>query len=492
MAPKVEAPHFRVAVIGAGFSGVAAGVALKADGIEDFVILERAADVGGVWRDNTYPGVACDIPSQLYSFSHAPNSQWERTFARGGQIHGYIQSVVAEHGLEAYLRFGQELLDASWDEVARRWRVSTTDLELTADVVVDACGPLTEPQIPDIPGLDNFPGTVFHSARWNHDHDLSGERVAVVGTGASAIQFVPEIQPRVGRLTVFQRTPGWVIPRIDRKVGALERRVRRLLPGSSRLQRLVQFLLRDGFHYRMIKRGRIVSPLIARIARLHLRRQVRDPELRAKLTPDFEVGCKRVLITNAWYRALSKPNVDVIASGVREVRGSTVIASDGTECEVDTIILGTGFEVLPPPISERIHGRGDRALADVWRESLRHYRAVEVAGFPNYFRLAGLGCGLGHGSLVFQIESQTAYLRDALRTMEREGLATVEVSAQAQEDYMEFARAEVNKTVWVHGGCTSWYQDSSGDATGMWPQSMWSYRRLMASFDPADHELVAA
>jgi len=484
--------HVRAAVIGAGLSGVAAGIALKDDGIEDFVILERAADVGGVWRDNTYPGAACDIPSQLYSYSHTPNSQWEHTFARGGQIHGYIRGVVSDHGLDAQLRLGQELLNASWDDDAQRWSIATTDLELTADVLIDAAGPLTEPQIPDIPGLDSFPGTIFHSARWNHDHDLSGQRVAVVGTGASSIQFVPEIQPQVGALTVFQRTPGWVIPRFDRRIGALERRVRRVLPGSSRVQRLVQFLVRDGLHYRMIRRNRVFRTLIETVARRHLRSQVSDPELRAKLTPDFEVGCKRVLVSNDWYRALAQPNVDVVSAGVREVRGNVVVGSDGSECEVDTIILGTGFEVVPPPITELIHGRDERSLADVWRQSLSQYRAVEIAGFPNYFRLAGVGCGLGHGSLIFMIEAQTGYLRDALRTMQREGITSVEVSAQAQEQYMAFARADVNRTVWALGGCMSWYQDDSGAATSMWPRSMWSYRRMMASFDPSHHVLRSA
>jgi cation diffusion facilitator CzcD-associated flavoprotein CzcO len=491
MTDRIETPHVRVAVIGAGLSGVAAGVALKEEGIEDFVILERAGGVGGVWRDNTYPGVACDIPSQLYSYRDRPNSQWEHTFARGAQIHDYIRGVAADNDLDGHLRLGQDLLNASWKDERQRWSISTTDLELEADVLIDAAGPLTEPQIPDIPGLDGFTGTIFHSARWNHEHDLSGERVAVVGTGASSIQFVPEIQPQVDRLTVFQRTPGWTLPRFDRPIGALERRLRRLVPGSSRVQRALQFGVRDGLHYRMIRRNRAFRKAAEAVARLQLRRQVRDPELRDKLTPDFEIGCKRVLVSNDWYRALAQANVDVVASGVREVRGNTVIASDGSACEVDTIVLGTGFEVVPPPVTELIHGRDERSLADTWRTSLSQYRAVEIAGFPNLFRLSGVGCGLGHGSLIFQIESQTAYLRDALRTMSERGLASVEVSQEAQDDYMAFVRAEVGRTVWALGGCTSWYQDASGAATAMWPRSMWSYRRLMASFDPSHHHLRA-
>jgi cation diffusion facilitator CzcD-associated flavoprotein CzcO len=488
----VEVEHVRVAVIGAGLAGVAAGVALKNEGIEDFVILERADDVGGVWRANTYPGVACDIPSHLYSYSYAPSAEWRHTFARGSQIHSYIRSIATDNGLTGHVRLGQELLDASWDDELRRWAITTTDLELTTDILVDATGPLTEPQIPDIEGLAGFDGTIFHSARWDHDHDLGGERVAVVGTGASSIQLVPEIQRRAEQVTVFQRTPGWVIPRFDRATTAAERGVLRLIPSAARLQRLVQFLVRDGLHYRLIRRNRTVRAIIEGIARAHLRRHVRDPELRAKLTPDFEIGCKRILISNDWYPALAEPNVEVVAGGVREIRGRTIIASDGSEHEVDTIILGTGFEVMPPPVTERITGREQRSLAEVWRGALRHYRAVEVAGFPNYFRLAGVGCGLGHGSMIFQIESQTAYLRDVLRAMARHDASSVEVSQQAQDEYMRFAAADVGRTVWALGGCKSWYQDEHGEATSMWPRSMWSYRRLMRTFEPADHVIHTA
>ena len=482
-------PHVRAAVIGAGLSGVAAGIALKSDGIEEFVILERAGDVGGVWRQNTYPGVACDVPSHLYSFSYAPNPEWEHTFAGGAEIHGYIRAVAAEHGLQTQLRFGQDLLDASWDDDREHWSITTTEFELTADLLIDATGPLTEPQIPEIEGLESFEGTVFHSARWDHGHDLTGERVAVVGTGASSIQFVPEIQPRAAHVTVFQRTPGWVIPRMDRATTALERTLLRRLPGVRRLQRFVQYFVRDGLHYRLIRRNRVFRTIVQGFARAHLRRRVPDPELRAKLMPDFEVACKRILISSDWYPALAQDNVDVVAAGVREVRGRTVIANDGSAHEVDTIIFGTGFEVLAPPVTRRIQGRGGRSLADVWRHGLRHYRAIEVAGFPNYFRLAGAGCGLGHGSLIFMIESQTAWLRDALRTMARRGANTVEVSERAQDDYMRFAAAHAGRTVWALGGCTSWYQDQRGEATVMWPRSMRSYRRLMASFEPADHIL---
>jgi cation diffusion facilitator CzcD-associated flavoprotein CzcO len=412
-----------------------------------------------------------------------------RTFAGGGQIGSYIRAVAAKHAVLDRFQFGQELTSARWDDAAQHWTISTTDLELTANILVDATGPLTKPQLPNIPGLAQFPGTVFHSARWDHGHDLTGERVAVIGTGASSIQFVPEIQPEVGHLTVFQRTPGWVIPRFDRDTTPFERRVLARVPGATRAARLVQFAVRDLLHYRLIRRNRVFRRITEGVSRHHLRRHVADPVLRAKLTPDFEIACKRILISNTWYPALAQPNVDVVASGVREVRGNTVVGMDGSEAQVDTLILGTGFEVLPPPTTELIVGRHGTALADVWRTQLRHYRAVEVSGFPNYFRLAGAGCGIGHGSLVFMIESQTRYLVDALHGMRTHGHTSVEVTERAQGEYMTFLTDDLDNTVWMKGGCQSWYQDDNGQTASMWPKTMWSYRRLLTHFVPADHHL---
>jgi cation diffusion facilitator CzcD-associated flavoprotein CzcO len=489
--PAVAEPqHVRVALIGAGFSGISAGVALKREGIEDFVILERAGEVGGVWRDNSYPGVACDIPSSFYSLSFAPNPEWRHTFSRGGQIAEYSRKVVDDHGVRSHIRFGQDLVDASWDATQQRWTVTTTDLQLTADVLVDGTGVLADPQTPALPGLENFKGKMFHSAQWDHDHDLSGERVAVVGTGASAIQFVPEIQPKAGRLTLFQRTPAWVIPRGDRPTTALERRLFKLFPALQRVQRGVQYAMRELLHYPMIRRRKPAQVILQAIASRHLRRQVTDPELRAKLTPDFEIGCKRILISNDWYRALSQPNVDVVASGVREVRERSVIDSDGAEHAVDTIIFGTGFATTTTEIIQRIHGRDGRSLGQVWDGSPRHYKALSVAGFPNYFRLGGVGCGVGHGSMIFQIESQTSYLIDALKTMEQHGLGSVEVTEAAQDAYVAKVTKDLQGTVWVQGGCSSWYQDKNGEATAMWPNSLTSYRRLTRRFEPADHDLA--
>jgi cation diffusion facilitator CzcD-associated flavoprotein CzcO len=481
--------HVRVALVGAGFSGIAAAVALKRDGVEDFVILERAAEVGGVWRDNSYPGIACDIPSSFYSLAAAPNPDWSHTFARGAQIAQYARDVVDDAGLRRHVRFGEELLDAAWDEASQRWTITTTTLDLTAAVLVDCSGALAEPATPALPGLQTFEGTTFHSALWDHDHDLAGARVAVIGTGASAIQFVPEIQPKVSNVVVFQRTPAWVIPRADRRTTALERRLFRAIPALQRLQRSAQLAVRELLLFPIIRRRRAAQLVLQAIGRTHLRRQVPDRRLRAKLMPNFEIGCKRILISNDWYRALAQPNVDVVSGSVREVRAHSVVDSHGVEHPVDTIIFGTGFAITTPRTIERIRGRNGRSLAEVWNGAPRHFKAIEVAGFPNYFRIGGAGCGVGHGSMIFQIESQTAFLVDALKTLAARDVTSVEVTRAAQDAYVRDVVADLAGTVWMAGGCQSWYQDANGEATTMWPGRLTSYRRQTSHFEPADHHV---
>lgn len=486
---SAAAEHVRVALIGAGFSGIAAALALRRAGVEDFVILERADDVGGVWRDNHYPGIACDVPSSFYSLAAAPNPDWSHSLARGRQIWAYARMVADDAGLRPRIRFGEELQDARWDGDAQRWVLVTTRLSLTADVLVDCAGGLAEPATPALPGLDRFTGRTFHSARWDHTHDLSGQRVAVIGTGASAIQFVPEIQPDVARLVVFQRTPAWVIPRFDRPTTRLERRAFRAVPALQRLQRRGQIAGRELLLYPAIRRRAGARVALQAFGRAHLRRQVRDRGLRAALTPSFEIGCKRILVSNGWYRALAQPNVDLVTAGVREVRERAIVAADGATHPVDTIIFGTGFAVINTKMAERIHGRDGRSLADVWNGAPRHYKAISVAGFPNYFRLGGAGCGVGHGSMIFQVESQVAYLLSALRTMAARGLASVDVAADAQDAYLRRTRADLAETVWMAGGCASWYQDGNGEATTMWPGRLTAYRRLTRRFDAADYEV---
>ncbi|HVE78588.1 MAG TPA: NAD(P)/FAD-dependent oxidoreductase [Gemmatimonadaceae bacterium] len=482
----------RVAIVGAGFSGLCVGSRLRERGEEDYVVLERGESVGGVWRDNTYPGAACDVPSHLYSLSFAPNPGWDRSFSAGGQILRYLESVADELGLGPWISLGEEVLEAAWDDDACRWRITTTRRSLSAEVLVACAGPLTEPVYPDVPGLDRFRGKKTHSARWDHGHDLAGERVAVIGTGASAVQIVPAIQPRVGRLVVFQRTPGWVVPRPEREVSEGEKCMLRAFPALVKLYRLKQFLVRDGLNYRMIRRNPLVRRLFERASRSFLRDKVSDPELRARLTPRYEIGCKRVLITNDFYPALGEPNVELVASGVREIRETSVVAEGGTEREVDTIVFATGFETTQPPIYKRIRGRDGRSIDEVWEGRPRFHRATTVAGFPNFFNVCGPGTGSGHGSMIWKAESQTAYIMDALRVMRERNLASVEPRAGAEDRYMRWVGDDLDETVWARGGCQSWYLDGGGRPTLMWPRTMWGFRRMLRRFDPEHYRLRPA
>jgi cation diffusion facilitator CzcD-associated flavoprotein CzcO len=483
--------HVRVAVIGTGFTGLAAVHALSEAGIEDFVVLERAGEVGGTWRDNSYPGLACDVPSHLYSLSFAPNPEWTRTFASGPEICDYMRKVARTLRMEEVTRFGEELLDASWDQPAQRWRIRTTTLELTAEAIIDGSGPLSEPTRPAIAGLERFAGKIFHSARWDHEHDLAGQRVAVIGTGASAIQIVPAIQPKAGALTVFQRTPGWVMPRLDRTISKTERGLLRAFPALGRVPRWLQYLARDGVMHQLMHR-RWMRKLAQGIARAFLRLSVKDPGLRAKLKPDFQIGCKRILITNQWYPALSQPNVTVETSPIREIGEHAVITADGIEHEVDAVVLATGFHSTDPPIAKRLHGRDGRSLTETWGDSPRAYKGVTTANFPNLFRIGSIGTGTGHISHIVQIESGVRYAVRALLTTQERGLASVEITEAAQTEYARRVHERFRDTVWVTGGCDSWYLDKSGEPSVNWPSTASRYRNWTRRFDIENYHATPA
>ena len=481
--PHRAPQRVRVAIIGAGFSGLGVGIRLREAGIEDFVILERADDLGGTWRDNHYPGCCCDIPSHVYSYSFALNPDWTRGFAPQAEILDYLRRTAERHGVLPHVRFGHEVREAAWDEAAGRWDVETAGGRFSAQFLVAAAGALSDPTYPDIPGLDRFQGTAFHSARWDHDHDLDGERVAVIGTGASAIQFVPQIQPRVGRLHVFQRTPPWVIPRFDHEITRPEHLLLRWIPFAPALVRAVLYWLMEvrviGFRRPAIMR------VADRIARRHLRRQVPDPELRRKLMPDYTMGCKRILIADDYYPALTQPNVEVVTDGIQEVRERSIVTRDGTEREVDTIIFGTGFHVVDAPIAERIRGPRGQTLAEHWNGGLSAYLGTVVAGFPNLFFMTGPNTGLGHNSMVFMIESQINYVLDCLRTLERRGAGRVEVRPEVEKRYNEELQEAMVGTVWTAGHCRSWYLDDTGRNTTLWPGYSFDFRRRTRRFDPS-------
>jgi cation diffusion facilitator CzcD-associated flavoprotein CzcO len=477
-----------IAVVGTGFSGIAMAVRLKRSGRDDFVVLERARDVGGTWRENTYPGCRCDVPSHVYSFSFAPNPGWSSTFSPQEEIREYIEWVAADHGVLPHVRFGCEVEEASWDPEARRWRLRTSSGPLAARVLVAGSGPLHEPKLPAIPGLAQFEGTVFHSAAWDHDHDLAGERVAVIGTGASAIQFVPQIQPRVERLHLFQRTPAWIMPRADRPLTRVERWLFRRFPGLQRAVRGSVYWARELFAIPMLRVA--LAPLLRVIGKRHLSRQVPDPELRAKLTPDYLPGCKRILVANDYLPALTQPNVELVCDGIAEVRERAVVTADGTEREVDTIILGTGFHVTDIPVADRIRDGAGRSLAQVWDGSPQAHRGTMVAGFPNLFFLLGPNTGLGHNSVVYMAEVQANYVIRALEHMHARGFESVEPTAAAQRAWNEGVQRRMKGTVWTEGGCSSWYIDRNGLNTTLWPDFSFRFRQALQRFEPAEHRLA--
>jgi cation diffusion facilitator CzcD-associated flavoprotein CzcO len=485
-----ELPHVRVAIIGGGFAGLGLSILLKQAGIEDFAVFERADDVGGTWQVNTYPGCQCDVPSHLYSFSFAPNPDWTRTYSLQPEIRQYLRDLTDRHGLRPHIRLGHELQAAGWDEERARWRVQTSGGTWTAQVLVDATGPLSHPKLPAIRGLRRFEGTTFHSAEWNHDHDLDGERVAVIGTGASAIQFVPQIAGRVGRLHVFQRTAPWVLPHTDRPTTRLERRLYRALPLAQKAVRGTVYVSRELFLLGFICDQRVMR-IAEAIALAHLRKQVRDPQLRRRLTPSFRLGCKRVLLSNNWYPALARPNVEVVTEAIREVRGRTLVLADGSEREVDTIIHGTGFHVTDPPTAQLVRGSDGRTLAERAGEGIQAYRGATLAGLPNFFKLIGPNTGLGHSSMIYMIESQLRYVMDALRVIDEQQIASFEVRPEAVAAYNDRIQSKMPGTVWM-SGCASWYLDASGRNTTIWPDFTFRFRHHTRRFDTRAYVLRRA
>ncbi|MDT7549409.1 MAG: hypothetical protein QOE84_1803 [Actinomycetota bacterium] len=490
MSPETALPaSVRVAIIGSGFAGLGVAIGLRRQGEGDFVVLERANDLGGTWRDNSYPGCACDVPSHLYSFSFAPNPNWSRMFSGAAEIHDYMQQVATEHGVRPHLRFGTELLDARWIEGEQRWHLTTTRGPLTAQVLVCGTGPLSEPLVPDLPGLADFEGNAFHSARWDHEHDLTGGRVAVVGTGASAIQFIPAVAEQAAALTVFQRTPPWVLPRFDRAIKDSAKEKYRANPRRQLRARSAIYWLRELNLLAFTKRGR-VSRLAERLARHHLRRQVPDAALRERLTPSYALGCKRILLSDDYYPALVRPNVEVVAAPVVEVRAHSVVDGDGREHPVDTIVFATGFHTTDQPIAARLRGRDGRLLSEVWDPSPQAYLGTTVSGFPNLFLMLGPNTVLGHTSVIYMIEAQVTYVLDALRTMDRLGASSVDVTERALSSYNDDIQRQLAGTVWNAGGCKSWYLDAAGRNSSLWPTHTFRFRKRTQRFDVESYLLT--
>ncbi|MDQ3571342.1 MAG: NAD(P)/FAD-dependent oxidoreductase [Actinomycetota bacterium] len=481
--------HHKVIVIGAGISGVGLGVRLLEEGVDDFLIFERNDSVGGTWFEHTYPGCACDIPTHLYSYSFERNPKWSRLFPRQEEILDYVRTTARKRGVIPHIRFGCEMTHASWDETNGHWRIETMAGEFTCELLVSAIGATAEPDEPDIPGLEDFQGHRFHSARWDHDHDLAGERVAVIGTGPAAAQFVPRIQPEVGELVVFQRTPPWVLPHPDRPVPGAERLLYRLLPPAQDVQRNLIFGLLETIGLGFRTQNGLVA-MVERLGRAHLRRQVADPELRAKLEPRYRFGCKRPILSNSYYPALTAANARVVTDAIAAVDGDAIVTEDGRRHEVDTIISAIGYRYSRSLLVDRITGADGRTLGEAWDRSPRAYLGSAVPGFPNMFILLGPN-SIGINSVIFSVEAQINYVMSAIRTMDKRAAGRIEVRQEAHDSYIAWADAASEGTVWKDGGCRSYYLDDRGRQFAIYPGFASGYRRRTRKLDPDAYELGA-
>ncbi len=470
-------------IVGAGFGGIGAAIELCRHGFRDVTLLDRAAGPGGTWFYNTYPGAACDVPSHLYSFSFELNPNWSRSFSPQTEIQDYLRETAMKYGVHDHTLFNTELLSADWDEDRTIWSVRTTNGSFTADIFVPAVGALCEPALPDIAGIETFQGEIFHSARWNHDADLSGKRVAVIGTGASAIQIVPQIAKQVAHLDIYQRTAPWIMPRHDRSYSRAESFAYKHIPGLQRLAREAIYWGRESFVLGFAFQPKILLAA-QRIAQRNITKSISDPELRARVTPNWQIGCKRILISNDWYPTLASEHVDLVTDPIAEVRANSVVSRDGRVREVDAIVVATGFHVTDSPAYDLIHGVGGAVLGDVWRaHGQQAYKGATVAGFPNLIFVIGPNMGLGHSSMVYMAESAINYLASALDEVDRHGLATFEVREDVQHDYNARIQQHMKTTIWTQGGCSSWYLDAHGNNTTLWPSFTFKFRQLTRNFD---------
>ncbi|WJK12020.1 flavin-containing monooxygenase [Pseudomonas fluorescens] len=480
---------YQVLIIGSGFGGQCAAVNLLKAGVDDFRLLERRDFFGGTWCQNTYPGAAVDVPSPLYSLSFAPY-RWTQMFAEQAELHRYTDHVVERFGLRDRVELNANVERVEWDDTEKRWAVHTgTKGTFYAQFLINATGPLSQPVIPHFPGQDRFQGKTFHTNNWDHSYDYHGKRVAIVGSGASAAQVIPAIAPKVARLHVFQRTAHWVLPRADRTFG----RFQRWLLGLKPAYKLLRWMIYWQFETRVIafKYSKPAIHMVQRQALKFLERQVTDPELRKKLTPDFTIGCKRVLLSSTYYPALTRPNVTLHSreQGIASLDETGIVTTDGQHIAVDLIVWSTGYDATDGVISYPVSGKNAVQLRDVWAQYPRAYLGTSLPDFPNLFIVTGPNTGIGHTSALFIIESQMNYILDCIRTLQAKGLRSIEVRPEAERTYTQMIHREMERTVWKTGGCHSWYQSRSGHVIAMFPGFSFSYHRLTRALKPADHIL---
>jgi cation diffusion facilitator CzcD-associated flavoprotein CzcO len=476
-----------IAIVGGGFGGIGAAVMLRRAGYADVTVFERGERIGGVWHHNTYPGLACDVPSHLYEFSFAPNPRWSRRFAPGSEIQAYIEDVARRHGVLERVRTSTEVARAEWSD---GWTLQTTRGEHRADVLITACGQLSVPSIPKLPGLDRFGGPVFHTAEWRHDVDLAGKRVAVIGTGCSGIQVVPAIQPIVEHLDVYQRSPGWTIPKLDFAYSPRAQRLFERFPLLQRADRAAVFGFMELATAAMTGRTWLFPPFRA-IAKRQITRAIEDPELRRKLTPRDQLACKRIMLTDHWYPALAKPNVDLVTERIAEVTPAGIRTGDGAERGADAIVLATGFQTHGFVAPMGIAGEGGRTLEHEWAGAPRAYLGLSVPGFPNLFLLYGPNTNGGAGSVIYNVEAAMSHVLSALEELDRAGARRIEVRRDAADAFDRELRAALANTVW-HSGCTNWYVDENGHDPNQWPWLWSTYRKRTARIEAGAYELSGA
>lgn len=485
----VSTQPYDVIILGAGFGGLCMAIKLRERGNDNFIILEKAGEVGGTWRDNSYPGCACDVQSHMYSFSFEGKHDWTKRYAPWNEIQDYILKTTEKYGIRPFCRFHQEVTSAHFDEGTGLWTIGTTSGEnyLCRHFVL-ASGPLHVPQIPDIKGLDTFKGKLFHSAQWDHSYDLKGKHVVSIGTGGSAIQYCPEIAPDVKQLYVFQRTPAWVIPRDERQYSALTKQVFKRFP-----------LLRQAYRARLYwtNESRVwplfnppIAKVVQKLAEAFIRLQVKDPVLVKKLTPDYTIGCKRILISNKYFPMFNRKNVELVTDGIKEIREHSIVTRDGKERPADCIILGTGF-IVDPRIYMRnfpVTGLGGRDLREDWKDHSEAYYGVSVSGYPNLWQLVGPNAGLGHNSIIFMIEAQVDYILRCLDALRAKGADYMHVKMDVQRTFNDKLQQCFRNTVWTQGGCASWYQQADGQNFALWPKSTWRFWLETRQARPSDYE----
>jgi cation diffusion facilitator CzcD-associated flavoprotein CzcO len=487
----VQETDFPIAIIGAGFAGVGTAIQLKKAGIDSFTIFERAGDVGGTWRDNTYPGAACDVPSHAYSLSFEQIPTWSRRFAEASEIHGYLRSITDKWKLREHMRFDTEVVEARFDEARGSWTL-TTDAgdRFTARVVISCAGGLVNPAWPDIKGLQSFTGELFHTARWNHEYDLGGRRVAVIGTGASAVQVVPSIADQVEHLDVYQRTPAWVVPKRDKVYSEAAKRRLARFPILLRASRLLKYWLSELFGPIVFLDNERLSRIGEKGSLMHLHAQVKDPELRKKLTPNFQFGCKRILISDEYWACFEKPNVELVTDPIDEIKSNGIQSKDGTFREVDAIIVATGFDLGLASAPFPIIGRDGRQLDEVWKDGAVAYKGMTVSGFPNWFILMGPNTGPGHTSVLVFTEAQIAHTLAAIKKLMKDDLRYLDVRQDVQDEYNERLQSRMKHMVWSTG-CNSWYLSPDGSNHSLYPGFAAEYAWKARRFRTRDYNVVA-